>query len=115
MTDEIRIRNAKITDAEILIEDHGFLTAYITLDYGGSGQGFGGYTLHSENQSGEPNFAGHFLRRTLEIVGVQNWSDLTGKCIRVMSRHNGVKAIGHILEDRWFDPSDEFESLRVKS
>ena len=39
------IKNAIITGTYLGIEDHGILTFWLYLDYGGSGQGFGGYQL----------------------------------------------------------------------
>lgn len=39
----------KIKDFDVFIEDHGMLTWYITFDFGGSGQGFGGYCLDDWN------------------------------------------------------------------
>ena len=33
--------NAKITSTHLGQEDHGIFTAWLQLDYGGSGQGFG--------------------------------------------------------------------------
>lgn len=83
-TDEIK--NAVIEDAKIFIEDHGFLTAFLYLDYGDSGQGFGGYPLYSKNQWDKGitthNTCGHFIQRCLEIVGVNNWDSLKGKTLQ---------------------------------
>jgi hypothetical protein len=57
----IEIKNAVITKAEISI-DHG-LSAWLTLDYGGSGQGFarlGKFDVHKSwhHSDGEPCFGG---------------------------------------------------------
>ena len=40
---DIKIRNAIIESARINNDDHNLLSAWLSLDYGGSGQGFGGY------------------------------------------------------------------------
>lgn len=92
------------------------LTAFVTLDYGGVCQGFGGYMLYSPPgwaSHEEPgNYAGHFIWRVLEIAGVDDWSKLKGRTIRVKAEHSKVHAIGHIVKDDWFDPSKEFEELR---
>lgn len=108
-------KNAIIKSATLSTEDHGLLTAWLTLDYGGSGQGFGGHALylpasytHHDSQS---NFAGHFIWRVLEIADVSEWSRLPGKTIRVRGDHSGIHSIGHIVKDDWFCPSDDFKSM----
>lgn len=113
----IETRNAVITSASITNDDHGLLSAWLQLDYGGSGQGFGGYSLylpkdftHSINQK---NYAGHFIWRCLEIAGVSEWSKLNGKTIRVRCEHHKVHAIGHIVKDDWFDPAADFRQMEV--
>ncbi len=107
------ICNAIIKSARITDDDHGLLTVWLDLDYGGSGQGFGGYTLYlpksfkHHNPQG-PNYAGHFIWRVMEIAGVSDWSQLPGKTIRARKEHVRVHAIGHIVKDDWFCPSEEF-------
>lgn len=107
------IKNAIIKSVILTKEDHGLLTAFIDLDYGGSGQGFGGYNLYVPKRKLKDagNYAGHFIWRVLEIAGVEKWEDLRGKPIRVDGGHSGIKAIGHILEDEWFNPAEEFEEI----
>jgi hypothetical protein len=105
-------RNAVITHATITSEDHGCLTAWLTLDYGAAGQCFGGRALYlpkdwrfHERHSG---LAGHFLWRCMEVAGVTRWEHIVGKTIRVRATHNGVSAIGHIVKDDWFTPARDF-------
>lgn len=43
---KMTIKNAIINNAKIHFENGGILTVWLGLDYGGSGQGFGGYSLH---------------------------------------------------------------------
>ena len=110
---EIIERNAIIESAIITADYHGLLSAWLYLDYGGSGQGFGGYALylpktfknHGDIAEG---YAGHFIWRCLEIGGVTEWSKLAGRTIRVRCSFSQVHAIGHIVKNDWFDPSVDF-------
>jgi hypothetical protein len=110
----MEVKNAVIEKA--YFDNERGLTAWLQLNYGGSGQGFGGYMLyipkdwsHHENQK---NFAGHFIYRVLEVAGVEDWAKLPGRTIRVMADMSKVHAIGHIVNDDWFDPAKEFEALK---
>jgi hypothetical protein len=118
LEDEMIIKNAVIESATISKDDHGLLSAWLMLSYGGSGQGFGGYTLylpkgfaHSANQK---NYAGHFIWRCMEVAEVSEWGQLKGRCIRVKLEaeySSPIKAIGHIIKEDWFDPSADFKQL----
>lgn len=115
---EYEIKNAVIESAIIDIGDRDMLTAWLMLDYGGSGQGFGGYVLlpgegWAHRAAGErgPNYAGVFIDQCMRIAGVGQWSQLPGKTIRVKASHGRVHAIGHIVKDKWFCPSEALESL----
>ena len=109
-------KNAIITSARITADDHGLLTAWLMLDYGGGGQGFGGYALYlpkSFTHHAMMSPAGHFLWRVMEVAGVEEWSDLPGKTIRVRCDQSHVEAIGHIVKDDWFYPARDFTSARL--
>lgn len=110
------ITNAVITTTSITNDDHGVLSAWIHLDYGGSSQGFGGYSLylpeiftHSQNQ---PNYAGHFIWRVMEMAEVSRWDDLKGKTVRAEIEKGLIVALGHIVKDEWFRIKDEFKQLQ---
>lgn len=107
--------NAQIESAEIVIERGFVLSAWIHLNYGGMGQGFGGYSLHlgktssHHEASKNRNCAGIFIMRVMEIAGVEKWSDLVGKTIRVdkIDEWGSIVRIGHIMKDEWFEPEAE--------
>lgn len=107
------IKNAIITSANLLVSDHvGCLTVSIAFDYGGSGQGFGGFALYLP-----PGFkhhkmlshCGHFVYRMLEVAGVDDWSKLVGRTVRVDASWDQVHRVGHIVKDDWFDPEADFK------
>ena len=109
----MEIKNAIIESVTINDADRGFLDAWLMLDYGGIGQGFGGYALYlpkSYRHHELKSVAGHFIWRCMEVGGVTKWENLKGKTIRVKIGDDGlIKAIGHIVKDDWFEPAKEFE------
>lgn len=106
---EIKVSNARIRSANITVENHGILDAWVMLEWAGGGQGFGGWCL-----AGGPHCA-IFLVGVLRAAGVERWSDLAGCVVRIRHEEFGrIHAIGHaITDDCWFDPSAEF--ARVKA
>ncbi len=114
----MEIKNAVIEKAILSTGDHGMLSSWLMLDYGGCGQGFGGYALYLPKSCKHHHLesvAGHWIWRCMEIAGVDRWEDLQGKTIRVKSDHSSIKAIGHILNDDWFDPRLEFAEVNKEN
>lgn len=100
------IRNAKVTGTDLGYYD-GFgsiKNAWVYLDYGGSGQGFGGYVL------GGP-FTDGFVYGVLEALECASWEKLPGQYCRVEIRGGLARRIGHPLKDQWFDPKATAERL----
>ena len=65
-------KNAVIESARLTTDDHGCLSAWLMLDYGGSGQGFGGCALYlprSFTHHELKSVAGHFIWRVMEVAG----------------------------------------------
>ena len=116
--ENLKLHNAVIKDAEISADDHGLLSAWLFLDYGGECQGFGGYALYLPNSYKHhtlESLAGHFIWRVLEIAGVTKWNNLPGKTIRVRQNMSNVWEIGHIVKDDWFCPARDFEAVTEKN
>ncbi len=113
MNEEFEIKNAIINSTKLGTGDRGFLDAWLYLDYGDSGgQGFGGFVLQVPKSFDHwklEGVAGHFIMRVLEIAGVEYWDQLKGKTIRVKANHSSINAIGHIVKDDWFSPSEDFK------
>jgi hypothetical protein len=118
---KFEIKNAVITGTMLGYEDHGILSAMIYLDYGGSGQGFGGYVLdsaspmpHTASSRREDSLAcGLLIRRVLQVVGVSKWEDLKGKSVRVEASWSEIAKLGNYLKDEWFDIRAEMKALRL--
>lgn len=100
-------KNAKIVSTMLGYEDHGIFTFMLQLDYGGSGQGAGGYGLDEWNETLSKRegtkYGMDMLIAILETVGVREWEELVGKYVRVKTEHDKVHAIGHPLKDKWLN------------
>lgn len=119
LADQEEVKNAKIESTMLGIEDHGVLTFYLTLDYGGSGQAAGGYVLDEPLKR-----KGKFVRRVgtaggadlilriLKLLNVDRWESLPGCYVRVRASWNKVSAIGHPLRDQWISFEEHFEEWR---
>lgn len=99
------IKNAIIRGVTIGDDDHGGLSSFLDLDYGGVHQGFGGYGLYSPGRS--EDHGGKWIWRCMEVVGVDEWGKLRGAPVRVRVEDGLAVAIGHYIEDRWFEPRKE--------
>lgn len=93
----MQVRNAIITEA-FLGKKGDALIAVLALDYGGGvTQNFGGFPLSS-------GMAELFVSDVLTAAGVQSWSNLIGRAVRVEQDEKQVYRIGHIVRDVWFNP-----------
>ena len=116
--------NAVITSADVTLDRDCFLSCWLMLDYGGSGQGFGGYVLGgvSDTKAGrheeQKNIAAIWLVGVLEAAGVTKLSDCVGKVVRVrkVSDFGDILAIGHAIKnDKWFEPRKAFAFMKQEA
>ena len=105
----MEILNAEIKNAELTMEEYGCLSLYLTLSGSGWGVVFGGRCL-GKGYLGAKEFVGSAkgteeIMRIMDVVGVERFTDLKGKYVRVVSKGWGetISKIGNILEDKWFD------------
>ena len=110
------ILNAKIISTK-LGQEHGCLTADLTIEGDGWGCGFGGYCLDrwyadiGEHSSTDGYGAIIELMKTLEV---ESWEDLKGKFVRVETDGWGGKIIriGHLLKDKWFSFKEYLDAVK---
>lgn len=117
------IANASIESATFDIERGFILTGWLHLNFKGGSQGFGGYVLGGigdalcADHANQPNLMAIWLAGLLQAAGVEQFSGLPGKVIRIAKddEYGTIKAIGHaIKDDHWFDPGSIFGAMTGK-
>ena len=104
------IYNAKVDSVSLGREDHGIMTSFVTLDYGHSCQGFGGWGLS------EPPYLFAWITEVLRVAGADDWKKVPGKYVRAKIESGFVVGIGHITNDEiWFEPRKVFEEIQTRS
>lgn len=103
------ILNAKITSADIFIEDHDILTFAIGIETSaGWSTNIGCFYLDwtKDEERVPAPYTSKVIRAILETVGVRSWSDLVGKYIRIDDNdlHNSsITKIANLMKDNWID------------
>jgi hypothetical protein len=76
-------RIAKVTSAHLGWEDHGIFTCWVDLDYGGSAQGAGFYSLDRWHEGRKQRIGTakglEFIMRLMQVFAARDWSDIVGK------------------------------------
>lgn len=110
------IENGLIEHVSISNEDHGCLTAWVSIKFGRvAGCNFGGFKIGDADADGgnldNKNYAADWIVKCLEVGGVHRWEDLKGRPVRVLHEGIGgqIVAIGHYIEDKWFCPRVEYK------
>ena len=90
-------KNAKVISTHLGYEDHGILTFYLYLDYGGTSQGAGGIALSGGTPTKFMDF--RILSDILGTVGVEHWEDLRGRSVVALLDGDGWDAQVRGLEN----------------
>lgn len=114
----VEILNGKITSTK-LGEDHGCLTAYVTVEGNNWGCTTGGYCLDhwccepGEYYSSDGYGAIIELMKTFEV---ESWEELAGQYCRVETEGWGSKIlrIGHLMNDKWFSWDEYFKQVKER-
>lgn len=118
---------ATVESTKLGWEDHGILTAYLTLKWEGSGVSFGGYgldepkdrDLRDYTRAGTAYGLDHIMR-IIETVGVESWEKIKGaKVIAFFGSENSwgsqIIAIGGLDNGKVFDPKVHAAEWRAKA
>lgn len=115
--------NAEIESADIRFERGFILSAWVFLKWDGAGQGFGGFALggspfdtdsKAARHGDQRNIAADFIGGVMAVAGVEAWSQLAGKIVRVgVDEEYGspIRALGHPTKERWYEPAKRFAEL----
>lgn len=109
---------AKIKRAFLGYEDHGILTCMLDLDYGGSGQGAGGYGLDEPIKDEDGKFLRRrgsaygmeYVARLMKACGVRSWDKMVGRTVYALSDWGKVYAIKPLPTEK--GEEFVFDSLR---
>lgn len=122
----------KIERTELFSEDHGLFSFFLHFDFGGSGQGFGGYMLGQwrdtpvremdERTMAFQASSINVLKDIMRAIGVDKWESLKGKAVWVyrekgehwMGKILGIEAPEFVKHDGAFFIGDEYEELEKK-
>lgn len=105
---DVEIINARIASTHLGF-DGGAMFGTLQLQGKGFGVAFSGHVIHVQAQTQDQEdwqtaFGMEYITRILNTVGVQTWEALQGQAIRLMREGNQVVAIGHLIEEVWFEP-----------
>ena len=137
---EKEIYNARITGTKLGIEDRGYLTLWLFVEWftaygelgiesnsccGFGGCSIGGIETHYDSEKDVEmkvyhnfEFTSELILKILEVVGVPKWEDLNGKLIRIRTNGKtgcagGIEAIGNIMKNEWFSIEEFYNSKGV--
>lgn len=91
------IENAKIKSTHLGYEDHGIFSINVQFEGPGWGQGTGHFFADKGTSE--------LIKGIISVVGVSKWEELPNKYCRIRRKeyYGRIEAIGHLLEDKWFE------------
>ena len=110
----MEIKNAIIKSATIIKDSQGFLKARIFFTTDDCEYQYENNNLYLRRKSAIGNqisFAGHFIWQIMECAGVTKWEYLKGRAVRIKTDDLVVHGIGHIVNESWFNPQDEWSAM----
>jgi hypothetical protein len=120
----VKVENAIIQSAEIMFSRGFILDCWLFVDRASGTQGFGGWVLGGNPFSeakcaehGGPNFAADFIGGMMAIAGVEKFSELKGRAIRIeLDEKTGtIRGVGHVVKDIWYRPEPRFQVLTAEA
>ena len=79
---------------------------------------FGGFYLDKycplESRRMGIGFGTELLKRVIEVIGSPDWESLSGKECRALVNGPSVLAIGHITDNKWFNPTEMYADFERK-
>jgi hypothetical protein len=106
---------AKIREVTLGWESHGILTCMVHLDYGGSSQSAGGYSLDEPVKGPDGEFLGRrgtaygmeWVARLMRATGVESFADIQGRTV-IALREDGFSGLVRGLKPLPTEPGSPF-------
>lgn len=108
------IMNGRITGTR-LGEEHGCLTAGLTIEGDDWCLCFGGQALSEWSNTNKPTCGARAIVKLLRTLDLEKWEQLRGTYVRVKYDEicrGEITTIGHIDKDRWFSFKEFFEKCK---
>lgn len=95
---------AKVRNTFLGYEDHGIMTAYLELDYGGAVQGAGTFDLRPNGEMFR------FVEGFMQACGVREWEKMKGRTIYAFVQDGLVRGLKPLPTEGgsefWFRPKE---------
>jgi len=96
---EYEINNGVIDNVQLGTVDYGYMSLVVVIKFDSvSKQAFGTHDLRYEE------YGLNYLSSFLAAIGKSDFCNLIGTPVRVKRNRDKIMAIGHYLNDKWFEP-----------